>query len=296
MKEKTSALKQTSTAYKIFQVCNYIILILLALLCLVPLLNILAISLSSKEFVTAGTVIFAPKGFTWQSYDYIFSNSSFWNSFRITILRTVFGVVITTLFTILLAYPLSRADGMFRGRKLYMGLLIFAMLFSGGMVPSYLLVANTLHLKDSILALILPSSIQVFSVIMMMNFFRSLPASLEEAAFIDGADHFVVMTYIVLPCSTPIIVTIMMFAFLNHWNSWFDGLIYSSQEKYYPLQTYLREFLAGDIAANSLNYQQINNDSIAAANIFVIILPIVILYPWLQKYFIQGITLGSVKG
>lgn len=296
MKEKSSALKKTSAGYKVFQVFNYVFLILLAIVCLVPLLNILAISLSAKEYVTAGTIIFLPKGFTWQAYDYIFSNGSFWNSLRITLLRTVFGVLITTLFTVLLAYPLSRSEGMFRGRKIYMAILIFAMLFSGGMVPSYLLVANTLNLKDNILALILPGSIQVFSVVMMMNFFRSLPASLEEAAFIDGGDHFLVMTYIVLPCSTPILVTVMMFSFLNHWNSWFDGLIYSSQEKYYPLQTYLREFLAGDITANNLNYQEINNDSIAAANIFVIILPIVILYPWLQKYFIQGITLGSVKG
>ncbi len=292
------ALKNKNGAgYKVFSVINYIFLTALALLCLLPMIHILAISLSSKGYVEANFVSFFPKGFTTDSYAYIFANPRFWSALRISVVKTVLGTLITTFFTVLLAYPLSKEDSWFRGRKIYMVLLVIAMLFGGGLVPTYLLVANTLHLKNTIWALIFPSSIQVFLAIMMMNFFRQLPKSLEEAAFIDGADHFNIMLQITIPCSTPIIVTVMMFAFINQWNSWFDGLIYSSQPDFYPLQTYLQQFLKEPTLTGLQNtYRQVSNNSLAAANIFIILLPVIVLYPWVQKYFIKGIVLGSVKG
>lgn len=292
-----ASLKNDTVGYKVFTVINYIVLSLLGLLCLLPMLHVLAISFSSKGYVEANLVSFIPKGFTSDSYGYIFANPDFWSALRISVVKTVLGTLLTTFFTILLAYPLSREDGMFRGRKIYMTLLVVAMLFGGGLVPTYLLVANTLHLKDTIWALIFPCSIQVFLAIMMMNFFRQLPRSMEEAAIIDGADHFNLMIQIIIPCSTPIIVTVMMFAFINQWNSWFDGLIYSSQPEFYPLQTYLQQFLKEPTLTGLQNtYKEVSNNSLAAANIFVILIPVIVLYPWVQKYFIKGIVLGSVKG
>lgn len=289
--------KKTSVGYIVFTVFNYIILTLLALLCLLPMVHVLAISFSAKEFVEANRVTFFPLKFTFDSYGYVFSNSAFWTALKISVIKTVLGTLLTTFFTILLAYPLSRKNTIFPGRGIYMAILVVAMLFSGGLVPTYLLVANTLHLKDTIWALIFPCSIQVFLVIMMMNFMRQLPQEMEEAAYIDGAEHFNVLIQIVVPCSLPVIVTVMMFSFISQWNSWFDGLIYSSQPQYYPLQTYLQEFLKEpSFTGIESGFQNVSNNSLAAANIFIILLPIILLYPWVQKYFIKGIVLGSVKG
>lgn len=294
---KKKKLNHSSVGYKIFTVANYVILTLLGALCLFPLIHVLALSLSSKGYVEANLVTFIPKGFTWESYAYIFSGSAFWRALWISVQRTVIGTLLTTLFTVFLAYPLSKETTMFAGRNIYMGLLVVAMLFSGGLVPTYLLVANTLNLKDTVWSLIFPCSIQVFLATMMMNFFRQLPQSLEEAAYIDGADHFNVMLQITLPCSSPIIITVMIFSFINHWNSWFDGMIYSSQPLYYPLQTYLQQFLKEPTLSNMENgFADVSYRTLASANIFIILLPVVIFYPWVQKYFVKGITLGSVKG
>ncbi len=289
--------KKTSAGYIVFSVFNYIFLTLLALLCLLPMIHVLAISFSAKEFVEANRVTFIPLRFTLDSYGYVFSNSAFWSALKVSVIKTVLGTLLTTFFTILLAYPLSRKNTMFPGRAIYMAVLVVAMLFSGGLVPTYLLIANTLHLKDTIWALIFPCSIQVFLVIMMMNFMRQLPQEMEEAAYIDGAEHFNILIQIVIPCSSPVIVTVMMFSFISQWNSWFDGLIYSSQPQYYPLQTYLQEFLKEPTFSGiEGGFQNVSNNSLAAANIFIILLPIILLYPWVQKYFIKGIVLGSVKG
>lgn len=294
---KKKKCSRDTAGYKVFTVFNYFLLALVGLLCLFPLVHVLALSLSSKQYVEANLVTFFPKGFTWDSYGYIFSGNEFWRALWISVQRTVLGTLLTTLFTIMLAYPLSKERTLFAGRNIYMGLLVVAMLFSGGLVPTYLLVANTLNLKDTIWALIFPCSIQVFLATMMMNFFRQLPHELEEAAYIDGADHFNVLIQITLPCSTPIIITVMIFTFISHWNSWFDGLIYSSQPMYYPLQTYLQQFLKEPALSSMTNtYTDVSYRTLASANIFIILLPVAIFYPWVQKYFIKGITLGSVKG
>ena len=293
---KSKSFGRYSLAYKIFTVFNFVLLAAIAALCVLPLVHILAISLSGKGPVEANLIGLTPKQFTWDSYSYVFHTSQFWASLKISVLRTVLGTALTTVLTILLAYPLSRPQGTFRGRWIYMSLVIVAMLFSGGLVPTYIIVTNVLKLGNTIWALILPCGVQIFSAIMMMNFFRMLPRTIEEAAYIDGADHFVSLTRIVLPCSVPIIVTVIMFSVIQHWNSWFDGMIYNTQPEFYPLQTFLQQFIKEPSRSGiSARFSEISDSSLAAANIFIIMLPIVISYPWMQKYFIKGITLGSVK-
>lgn len=288
--------RKDSVGYIIFTIFNYIFLTLVALLCILPLVHILAISLSDKGPVEANIVGLWPKGFNFDSYKYVFATNQFWVSLRITVLRTVLGTILTLILTICLAYPLSRPARHFRGRAIYMTLMIIAMLFSGGLIPTYIIVTDVLKLKDSIASLILPCGIQIFSALMMMNFFRMLPRELEEAAYIDGADHFQTLFRVVLPCSFPIIITVVLFSVISHWNSWFDGLIYNTQPEYYPLQTYLQQFLKQPTNSSmEMKFNKISDSSLAAANIFIIMIPVLIFYPWMQKYFIKGITLGSVK-
>ena len=186
---KSKSFGRYSLAYKIFTVFNFVLLAAIAALCVLPLVHILAISLSGKGPVEANLIGLTPKQFTWDSYSYVFHTSQFWASLKISVLRTVLGTALTTVLTILLAYPLSRPQGTFRGRWIYMSLVIVAMLFSGGLVPTYIIVTNVLKLGNTIWALVLPCGVQIFSAIMMMNFFRMLPRTIEEAAYIDGADH-----------------------------------------------------------------------------------------------------------
>ena len=289
--------KRYSNSYLAFTIINYIILALIALTCLLPLINVLAVSLSEKSAVEAGQVGFLPVKFTFDSYGYVFSTPAFYSALWVSIKRTVLGSIISLVVTTLLAYAMSRPNEQFRGRQVYMVIIVISMLFSGGLVPTYIIVANGLALKDTIWALVLPGAVHIYSAIIMMNFFRQLPRDIEEAAYIDGADHIQTMIKIVLPCSLPIIATVVLFVFINQWNSWFDGLIYNSQPENYPLQTYLQQFMAEPPKINiDSMFVQISNSSLASANIFIIMLPILLIYPALQKYFIKGMVLGSVKG
>lgn len=287
----------TTRSYKVFTVFNYILLILTALSCLLPLVNVLAVSFSSKSAVEAGQVSFIPIGITIDSYGYIFSSSHFFMALWVSVKRTVLGTIIALALTTCLAYALSRSADIFRGRNVYMFIVIVCMLFSGGLVPTYMIVANGLRLNNTIWALVLPGGVQLFSAVIMMNYFRLLPKEMEEAAYVDGSNHFNTMFSIILPISLPIIATVVLFAFVGHWNSWFDGLIYNTQPEGYPLQTYLQQFMATPPTINvGSMYREISNNSLASANIFIIMIPILIIYPSLQKYFIKGMVLGSVKG
>lgn len=289
--------RKQSISQKVFNIFNHIFLALIGLICFLPLVNLLAISLSSKNYVEAALVNFWPKGFTWDSYGYIFSTSAFYNALIVSVKRTLLGTAVSLILTVLLAYPLSRSSQIFRGRNVFMCIVLIAMLFSGGLIPSYLIVANYLRLKDTIWALVLPGGVQIFNAIIMMNFFRQLPHEIEEAAYVDGANHFRLLLQITLPVSLPILATVTLFAFVNHWNSWFDGLIYNTQPENYPLQTYLQQFMVTPPRIDPLSeYTQMSNKSLASANIFIIILPIIAIYPLLQRYFIKGMVLGSVKG
>lgn len=215
-------------------------------------------------------------------------------------MRVLVGVPLSLLVTILMAYPLSKTDAQFRGRKIYVAILVFTMLFSGGLIPWYMTISN-LGLIDSFWALILPSCVSVYNIIILMNFFRQLPYELEEAAFIDGAGFLRTLVQIVLPLSKPALATITLFCVVTHWNSWFDGLLLMNSPEHYPLQSYLQTVIVNSdmtlmSTSDILTMSQVSDRTQKAAQSFVAAVPILCIYPFLQKYFTEGLVVGSVKG
>jgi len=288
---------------KIFRFFNGVVLLTAAILCLAPFVNLLATSLSTGHYVAAGRVSFFPVGFNIESYQYVFTSARFIRSFMISVYRVLLGVSINIIVVIMCAYPLSKNKQEFRQRGIYSWYFIITMLFAPSLIPSFLVVMN-LGLLDSMWALVLPGALPVFSVIVMLNFFRNLPKELLESAFVDGAGHVKTLIKIVLPLSKPSIATIVLFSAVGHWNSWFDGMIYMNRPINYPLQTYLQTILITpatlmrDMQGNPELINMlilINNHTLRAAQLFIATVPILLLYPFLQKYFITGLVLGSVK-
>ena len=287
---------------KIFNVVNYLLVILVCLTCLLPIVNTLAISFSAPTYVAAGSVYFWPKGFTTQSYEFAMSNGKFMRSFLIAIERCLLGVGINLFCMITTAYPLSKSKKQFPDRNLLMFFYVFTMLFGGGLVPWYILMSN-LHLLNSIWALVLPLSVPVSSMAILMNFMRSRPTEMEEAAAIDGAGNFRILWSILLPVLTPSLATVGLFAFVYHWNDWFSGALFINNPAKYPLQTYLQTLLTNmrDMMRQSgSNYyellQRMNEQTGRASQLFLGLVPILTVYPFVQKYFTTGLVMGSVKG
>jgi putative aldouronate transport system permease protein len=285
---------------KFFLTFDYILLSILALLCLLPLVNVLAISFSSSTAATANIVKFWPVDFNLKSYTYALSKPEFSDAYWVTIKRVLIGTPINVILTMLVAYPLSKDDRLFRWRKYYSWVFIFTMLFNGGLIPWYMTI-KTLGLIDTFWALVLPGAVPVFSVILLLNFFRGIPKEIEEAALIDGCTHWRILWRIFLPLSAPAIATITLFALVGHWNSWFDGLILMNKTEHYPLQSYLQTLVISfDLKIMNVKeaelLSQINNRTLKASQIFLAALPIMLTYPFLQKYFMKGIVMGSVKG
>lgn len=287
---------------KIFNVVNYILVILVCLSCLLPIINTLAISFSAPTFVAAGSVYFWPKGFTTQSYEFAMSNGKFLQAFLIAIERCLLGVGINLFMMITTAYPLSKNTKQFPDRNFFMFFYVFTMLFGGGLVPWYILMSN-LHLLNSIWALVLPLSVPVSSMAILMNFMRSLPKEMEEAASIDGAGNFRILWSILLPVLTPSLATVGLFSFVYHWNDWFSGALFINNPAKYPLQTYLQTLLTNmrDMMRQSgSNYyellQRMNEQTGRASQLFLGLVPILVVYPFVQKYFTTGLVMGSVKG
>ncbi|QDY82634.1 carbohydrate ABC transporter permease [Paenibacillus polymyxa] len=280
----------------------YAIVILLALICLLPLWNIVAISFSSSEAVSANAVGLIPVNFTTAAYTKIIDDAQFWRSFGISVLRVVLTLLLNMILIVLMAYPLSKSKREFRGRNIYMNVMIFAMLFSGGMIPSYLLIKN-LDMLNTIWSLVLPGAVPIFSVILVMNFFSAVPKALEEAAFIDGASPLQVLFKVYVPVSIPALATVALFSIVGTWNDFFSGLIYMTQVSNYPLMTYIQslnvniaELLqSGTNSAQLSNLTEISNKNLNAAKIVVAVIPLLLIYPLLQKYFVTGIVVGSVK-
>lgn len=290
---------KSSPSRKAFIVFNYIFLTLVAFCSLFPLIHVLALSFSSNSAAQAGWVSIFPVDFTLESYQYILSNPSFFRAFGISIVRVILGTSISLVVIILSAYAMSQPNDHFHCRQFYVWMFMITMVFSGGMIPLFIVV-KSVGIYNSIWALILPSAVNVFNVILMQNFFKGLPRALTESAFIDGANHFQIMLKICLPISKPSLATVGLFTMVNHWNSWFDGMIYISDTKKYPLQTYLKNIINSvDMASIDLNsvsaLEKVSQQTLSAAQIFVAIIPVLIVYPLLQKYFITGMTLGSVK-
>ena len=284
--------------YRIFNVFNTAFLSALAVICVIPLLHVLAVSLSSKAAADGNLVGLWPVDFSFEAYKATVSNPYFLGSVWISVMRTVLGTALILLVTVLAAYPLSKETREFRGRPVYAWAFVFTMIFNGGLVPFYILILK-LGLMNKFAVLIIPAMVNVWLIVLMMNFFRGVPRALEEAAFIDGASHFGVLFRIYLPLSLPALATLGLFAGVWHWNSWFDGLLYLSRKEDYPLATYLQTVIVSrDMSSMNFTIEEmelLSQKTINAAQIFIGALPVLLVYPFLQRYFIKGLVLGSVK-
>lgn len=290
---------KSSPSRKLFEVVNYIFLTSVMFVSLFPLVHIFALSLSSDAAAQAGLVTIFPVGFTLDAYKYIVSKIEFFRSFGVSVVRVVLGTLISVGLTILCAYAMSQPDERFHARKYYVWVFVVTMVFSGGLIPLFVVV-KSVGIYNTIWALILPCAVQTFHIILMLNFFRGLPYALTESALIDGANQFQIMAKVVVPISKPSMATVGLFTMVNHWNSWFDGMIYLSDTAKYPLQTYLRNVIQSVDAmkmdlTTAIAMNTLSTKTVTAAQIFAAIIPILLVYPLLQKYFISGMTLGSVK-
>ncbi|WP_314584736.1 carbohydrate ABC transporter permease [Paenibacillus terrigena] len=288
-----------SLGSKMFRVFNYTFLILLAVMCLIPLIHIFAVSLSSNVAASAGIVKLWPKDFTFKSYEFVLSKGEFLLSLWVTVKRVVLGTALSMFLSILIAYPLSKSGRDLKFRTGYAWYFVFTILFSGGLIPWYMTIRST-GLLDSIWALIIPGAVPVFNVILLLNFYRGLPKELEEAAFVDGASHWKTLWRIYVPLSMPSIATIGLFTVVGHWNAWFDGLILMNSQDNYPLSSYLQTVIVQasltNMSAEQLkNLATVSDRTVKAAQIFVGALPILAFYPFLQKYFVKGMVMGGVK-
>ncbi len=285
-----------SRSDKVFSVVVYVILTIFGLSIILPFFNLLATSLSDPVAVSNGMISFLPVRFTTGAYRFVINNTQFWNGFRTTVIVTAVGTLGSLVVTTLAAYPLSIKK--FRGRKFFLILFIITMLFNGGLIPNYILI-TALGLQDSLGALILPGLISTYNMLLIKNYFETLPESLYESAKIDGAGELRIFISIVLPLSLPTLATIALFYAVGYWNAYFNGMLYISTPSKMPLQTYLQTLLnMAYIPAHELPPEVANSlstDSIRAASIFTATLPILILYPFLQRFFVKGLVLGSDK-
>ena len=282
----------------------YTIVILLALSSLVPMINVIATSLSSSEAVSSNQVKLLPVDFTFAAYERIIGDTQFWRSFGISVFRVIAALILNLIIIVTMAYPLSKNQKSFRSRKLFMNIMIFAMLFSGGMIPTYLVVRN-LGLLNSVWALILPAAVPIGNVILVMNFFRGIPKSLEESALIDGGNQWQILTRIYIPMSLPALATVSLFSIVGSWNDFFSGLIYMTKTENYPLMTYIQSLSVNvaetiqkstNLSASQLeSLLAVSDRNLNAAKIVVAVIPLLVIYPLLQKYFVKGIVVGAVK-
>lgn len=292
--------KQKKKKVKPFDIVNNTFLIIVAFLCLIPLIHIIALSFSSGYAIDSDMVKLWPVEFTLEPYTFVVSEPAFYRAFFVTVQRTVLGVFINMFLTILAAYPLSKSKVVFHKRQFYVWFFMFAILFSGGLIPWYIVISKT-GLIDTVWALVLPGAVPVWNVILLHNFFKGLPPSIEESAIMDGATQWQVLFRIYVPLSKPSLATLTLFAAVGHWNEWFAGMVLMNRPKNYPLQTYLQSVLVQrDLNLASLSeveaLLEVSQRNSNAAKIIIAMIPILLVYPFLQKYFTKGIVLGSVKG
>lgn len=288
-----------SVSGKVFKITNSLFFIIYAVICIVPILYIFSMSLSSSVAVNSGQVALWPVDFTFKSYEYVMKKDEFWNGLWVSCLRVVLGVVVNMVMVILAAFPLSKTKAEFSSKNFFVWFFLITMLFSGGMIPTFMIVKYT-GLLNSIWSLILPCAVPVFNVVLLMNFFKAVPKELEEAAFMDGAGYFKILWKVFIPVSLPAIATLVVFVMVSHWNSWFDGMIYMSDAKKYPLQTYLQSILVSSNSklmtkAQAELLRLVSDRTLKAAQVFIAAIPILAVYPLLQKYFVAGMTMGCVK-
>lgn len=273
----------------------YLIMILVLLFCLIPFIYMIAMSLSDPNAIVNNEVGLIPKGINFEAYKQIFTYPNFFRAYGNTIFYTIVGTFISLLFTMFFAYPLSK--GFLRGHGFIMKMVVFSMFFSGGLIPNYLLISN-LGLTGTRFAMLIPFAINQFNLIILVNFFKTIPEEIEDAALIDGLGYFKILMQIVVPLSKPALATIGLYTAVFFWNDWFNGLIYLNTNQF-PVMLFLRNIVNGTSmlgdAAGASDKATIAI-SIKSAVIITSTLPIIVLYPFLQKYFVKGLTIGSVKG
>lgn len=294
-------IRETSAASKIFDLILIILLVAISLLCILPIWYTLMVSLSQKSAAAAGIVSVWPIGFNLNSYMQIMKDAVFFNSFWVSIQRVVLGASLSFVVTVFMAYPLSKSTKEFRLRNVLMWILVFMMLFSGGLIPLYQTV-KAYGLIDSVWVLVLSGGLPMFNVILVLNFFRNLPKELEESAFVDGAGPWYTLIKLIIPLSVPVLATVTLFSIVSHWNEFFSGLVFMTKPDNYPLQTYIQQMVV-QMDLTTINndpealkrLNELSNQTLNAAKIFIAMIPILVIYPFLQRFFVHGITLGSVK-
>lgn len=292
-------IQDKTRASRIINAVIYCFMAAAVLICLLPLWYTLCLSLSEKAAATAGLVSLWPVGLNFTAYRQIMEDAKFFKSFLTSIERVVLGSALNYVVIVLMAYPLSKTARDFKPRNIFTWILVFTMLFNGGLVPWYLTV-RSLGLINNIWALVLGNSVPMFSVILVINFFRNLPKELEEAALVDGAGPWYILVKIFVPLSTSVLATVTLFSIVYHWNEFFNGLVLMSKADHYPLQTYIQQMVVnlnvGVMTEDQYKrMNELSNQTLNAAKIFIAVIPVLAVYPFLQRYFIKGITLGSVK-
>lgn len=288
---------RASRGYRIFQVVNFFVLSGVVAVTLFPFVNILARSFSSENYINAGKVTLIPRGFNLLTYRRVMSDPIFWTNYRNTVVYTVVATFVSLVLTTCYAYVLSKKE--LKGRGILVGIAVFTMFFSGGLIPTFLLVSS-LGLKNSIWAIVLPNAINVFNLLVMKAFFENMPVELEEAAAVDGLNTYGILWKIVLPLSKAVIATMLLFYAVTFWNSWFAAFLYMDRESLFPVTVYLRNLIAGATgmstnATASDTAQQIAAN-VQAVTIVLTVAPILTVYPFIQRYFVSGVMLGAVKG
>ncbi len=292
-------MRSYSIGDRIFDLFNTAILVLLGLTCLLPFINVLAVSLSAPEAASAGVVGLWPVGFNLDAYIFALSRKNFILAIGNSGVRLLIGVTVNMLLTILAAYPLSKSSRVFPGRTAFAWYFAITMMVGGGLIPMYIVVTST-GITNSIWALILPYAVPVFNVLVLLNFFRTMPPSIEESALVDGAGAWRILFSIYVPLAVPSLATLIVFQAVFHWNEWLWGLIFMDSVESYPLATYLRNILANP-NFDSLRLEDIQQSlrisgrSTRTAQILLGMLPILTIYPFMQRYFVKGLTLGGVK-
>jgi ABC-type glycerol-3-phosphate transport system permease component len=276
-----------------------LVLVVLALSCILPLLYTLALSLSSKAAAETGQVAFWPVDFTPKAYTEIMGDKYFFISFMVSVRRVLLALLITIPVLIMAAYPLAKSKYDFKPRNFLLWVFVFCMLFSGGTIPWYMVMRNYGFI-NSVFGLAICGGIPVFNLILLINFFQGISKELEEAAMVDGAGPWYILVRIIIPLSKPVLATVALFTIVGHWNEFFQGLVLSTNAKNYPLQTYIKQLVFSMDMTNltTEDLKQLltmSNTTLNAAKIFISMIPILCIYPFLQKYFVTGITLGGVK-
>lgn len=304
MAKNQAKIKVKSTpADKAVSIVTYVLVIALCLLILLPCLNVLALSFNEGSDAARGGVYFWPRAFTWENYAEVFQDGSIIGAYKITIARTVIGTLLSLIVTSLAGFALVQQE--LPGRRIILFLITFCMLFSGGTIPTYIQF-NNLGLLDSFWVYVIPSLVSVMYLMMMRSFFEGIPYALQEAAKLDGCGYFGIYFRVMLPLSKPVIAVVGLYTAVNHWNDWFSGAFYMTSDKLWPVQTVLQQMLSRAMSSS----QQVNNvadaiassknnvttDSLKMAAVVITTVPILAVYPFVQKYFAKGTLIGAVKG